>query len=322
MSGTEMFSPAIEEHDGVLIGPIRGPRQMLSVQEDDGHASIHDDTTAQKLGFKGGTIEGPTHFTQFVPLAVTIWGERWLSHGCLSAHYRAPVFEGDQVRAFLRRPEGSAAIADIWMLREDGTEILRGTASVGPEFPASAIDRRLTELVPLADPVILADVRIGDRSARRPVRMDKDQHMGALYPFTLRQKLERITEPSPFYDSADHRFGRPIAPMEMISVLMQYTARDDGYRTRGPVVGLFADQEIRLLDGPIYVSEDYEIEREVVFLSGSRRTESVWTRSTLYRAGAQQAIATMLLNVASLKDTYAGYAAEHAQLYGKGAAAT
>ena len=110
--------------------------------------------------------------------------------------------------------------------------------------------------------------------------------------------------------------------MEMVSVLMQYTARDDGYRTRGPVVGLFADQEIRLLDGPIYVSEDYEIEREVVFLSGSRRTESVWTRSTLYRAGAQQAIATMLLNIASLKDTYGGYAAEHAQLYGKGTVAT
>jgi hypothetical protein len=174
------------------------------------------------------------------------------------------------------------------------------------------------ELAPLTDPVILADVRVGDRSPRRPVGMDVDQNMGALYPFTLRQKLERITEPSPYYDSAAHRFGRPVVPLEMISVLMQYTAREDGYRTRGPVVGLFADQEVRLLNGPIYVSEDYEIEREVVFLSGSRRTESVWTRSTLYRSGTQQAIAMMLLNVASLKDTYGGYAAEYAALYGKG----
>jgi hypothetical protein len=311
-----MFSTQIEERDGVLAGPARMPRQMLSVQEDDGHASIHDDATAQKLGLKGGTIEGPTHFSQFVPLGVAMWGERWLSHGCLSAHYRAPVFEGERVRAFLRRPEGGADIGEIWMLREDGTEILRGTASVGPKFSPSALDRRLGELAPLTDPVILADMRIGDRSLRRPVSMSKDQRMGALYPFSLAQKLERITEPSPIYDSSDHAFGRPIVPMEMVSVLMQYTARDDGYRTRGPVVGLFADQEIRLLDGPIFVGEDYEIEREVVFLSGSRRTESVWTRSTLYRPGTQQAVAVMLLNIASIKETYARYAADHAELYG------
>jgi hypothetical protein len=289
---------------------------MLAVQEDDGHASIHDDATAQKLGLKGGTIEGPTHFSQFVPLGVAVWGERWLSHGCLSAHYRAPAFEGERVRAFLRRPAGGADIAEIWMLREDGTEILRGTASVGPSFSSSALDRRLDELNPLTDPVILADIHIGDRSPRRPVRMGKDQRMGSLYPFSLAQKLERITEPSPIYQGSDHAFGRPIVPMEMVSVLMQYTAREDGYRTRGPVVGLFADQEIRLLNGPVFVGEDYEIEREVVFLSGSRRTESVWTRSTLYRSGTQFAVAVMLLNVASIKETYERYTVEHAQLYG------
>lgn len=310
-----MFATPIEEEGGVLAGPARGPRQMLAVQDDGGHASIHDDATAQAIGFKGGTIEGPTHFSQFAPLAFAVWGERWLTHGCLSAHYRSPVFEGEQVRAYLRRPEGGGNVAEIWMMRDEA-EILRGTASVGPGFPPSALDRRLGELTPLADPVILADVRIGERTPRTRVRMDFDQHMGPLYPFTLAEKLQRITDPSPLYDGTEGRFDRPIVPMEMVSVLMQYTARDDGYKARGPVVGLFADQEIRLLDGPVFVGEDYEIAREVVFLSGSRRTESVWTRSTLYRPGTDHVVAEMLLNIASIKETYAPYAAEYAALYG------
>ena len=69
-------------------------------------------------------------------------------------------------------------------------------------------------------------------------------------------------------------------------------------------VGLFADQEIRLLNGPLFVDQDYELEREVVALSGSRRTESLWVRTTVFdgAAGASP-VATMLLNHAILKDS-------------------
>jgi hypothetical protein len=310
------FDTAITEHEGVLSGPLRAPKQMLAEQEYDGHTSIHDDATAQKLGFKGATIEGPTHFSQFAPLGVALWGERWLSHGCISAHYRAPVYEGEEVKAFIRRPENSGVQGEIWMLRANGDEILRGTASVGPDFPPTALEERLNTLVPLADPVILADVKVGMRSARTPVRMDSEQHMGALYPFSLVQKLTRITEPSAFYNSSEHLWGRPIVPIEMISVLMQYSARENSFKTRGPAVGLFADQEIRLLDGPVLVGEPYDIERQVVALTGSRRTESVWVRSTLYARGSDRQIAAMLLNLATMKETYAPYAQEHASLYG------
>jgi hypothetical protein len=99
-------------------------------------------------------------------------------------------------------------------------------------------------------------------------------------------------------------------------VLMQYSSRAATFATRGPAVGLFADQEIRLLAGPVFVSEPYEIEREIVFLSGSRRTESMWVRSTLYAAGSDQKVAVMLLNLAIMKETYARYAEEHTALYG------
>jgi hypothetical protein len=286
------------------------------VQAYDGHASIHDDATAQKLGFKGGTIEGPTHFSQFAPLGYAVWGKQFLIGGCISAHYRAPAFEGEEVKAFLRAPGAHSRQAEIWMLRSDGVEILRGTASVGPDFPVSALDARLATLSPLADPVILADVKVGMRAPRAPVRMAMDQHMGALYPFSLAQKLARITEPSALYNGADNDWGRPIVPLEMISVLMQYSSRANSFKTRGPAVGLFADQEIRLLDGPVFVDEPYDVEREIVSLSGSRRTESMWMRSTLFGAGTARPVASMLLNLATMKETYAPYAKEHAALYG------
>ena len=57
-----------------LCGEWRHPRQMLDNQTYDGHVSIHDDKMAAYLGFSGAPIEGPTHFSQFVPLLVDLWG--------------------------------------------------------------------------------------------------------------------------------------------------------------------------------------------------------------------------------------------------------
>jgi hypothetical protein len=199
------------------------------------------------------------------------------------------------------------------MTRRDGTEILRGTASVG-DVTGTALSQRLKELKPLTDAVILHDIKVGMKTARQNVKMDFDQHMGDLYPFSLAAKLKVITEPSPYYSGRDNPWGRPIVPFEMLSVLFQYRAREDRLPVRGPAIGLFADQEIRLLRGPLFVGENYTTEREVVALSGSRRTESMWVRTTVF--GADNApVATMLLNGASIKQSYASYEKEYATLY-------
>jgi len=309
------FDTEITETAEALIGPWRQPRQMLHAQTYDAHASIHDDATAQKLGFKGGTIEGPTHFSQFAPLGARLWGQAWFESGCLSAHYRNACFEGEEVQAILSKPPAGASQCQIQMVKRDGTEVLRGTASIGEPHAATALETRLTELKPLADPVILREVKIAQTSKRQAVRMAFDQTMGDLYPFSLRQKLAVITENSPYYSSADNPWRKPIIPMEMLSVLFQYRSKDDPLPARGPAVGLFADQEIRLEKGPLFVDEAYEVEREVVALSGSRRTESVWMKSRVYDK-ADALVATMLLNMATMKDSYAPYEAENRQLYG------
>jgi hypothetical protein len=313
----EAFETIITEASGSLAGPWRRPHQMLNAQVYDSHASIHDDATAQKLGFRGGTIEGPTHFSQFAPLCARVWGRAWFETGCISAHYRNACFEGEEVQAILTRLGAEQDQCAIQMFKRDGTEVLRGTVSVGNPKLATALDQRLSELKPLSDPVILRDVKVGMRTGRQAVRMDFEQNMGELYPFSLADKLAVMTEPSPYYQAeagADSPWGRPIIPMEMLSVLFQYKSRDDRLPIRGPAVGLFADQEIKLLNGPLFVGQDYELEREVVALSGSRRTESLWLRTSVYASDHLPA-ATMLLNLASIKDSYAPHAREYAELY-------
>lgn len=311
------FDTEITETADALIGPWRQPRQMLQAQTYDAHASIHDDATAQKLGFKGGTIEGPTHFSQFAPLGARLWGRAWLETGCMSAHYRSVCYEGEEVQAILSKPLPGMSQCQIQMVKRDGTEVLRGTASVGEPHAATALEVRLAELKPLADPVILRDVNVAQTSKRQTVRMAFDQIMGDLYPFSLRQKLAVITENSPYYSGADNPWRRAIIPMEMLSVLFQYRSKGDPLPAKGPAVGLFADQEIRLVQGPLFVDEDYEVEREVVALSGSRRTESAWVKTRVFdKTGTM--VATMLLNMATLKESYAPYEEEYRQLYGAG----
>ena len=71
--------------------------------------------------------------------------------------------------------------------------------------------------------------------------MDFDQNMGDLYPFSLAEKLKVITEPSAYYAQEHNPWGRAIIPMEMLSVLFQYRAREtaadprtSGRAVRGP----------------------------------------------------------------------------------------
>jgi hypothetical protein len=291
-----------------ICGPLRRPQQMLAEQEYGGHSSIHDDAMAEKLGFRAGPIEGPTHFSQFAPLLVQLWGRAWFERGCFSAHYQNMVVEGEEVRAFVALPVPGTTSTAAWAQKADGTPVLEASASLGAENAPTLLEQRLASLRPPGELRILADLRVGMTGAEdERVRMDARQHMGALYPFSLEQKLARITESSPWYaDPTSTPWGRAIIPLEMVSVLVEYSSPKAKFPVKGPAVGLFADQEIRMIDGPLFVGEDYLIRREIVALSESKRTESYWVRSRVYDASGKTLKAEMLLNHASLKDSYAG----------------
>ena len=298
-----------------ICGPLRSPKQMLEHQEYDGHSSIHDDETAEKLGFKAGPIEGPTHFSQLAPLMFELFGQAFFERGCISAHYQNMVVEGEQVRAFATAHPGGTS-AYVWLEKSDGTPVLEASASVGPEHGSTLLEQRMAKLRPPGPLVILEDLAVGMKGAAdEAVRMDPDQHMGKLYPFSLNQKLAKITETSPWYsDPSSTPWGKAIIPLEMISVLAEYSNHQARFPVKGPAVGLFANQEIRLVRGPLFVGEDYLIRREIAALSESRRTESYWVRTQIFDPTGEELLAEMLLNHASLKHSYANYEMRLAEL--------
>ena len=301
-------------HSDWLSGEFRRPRQMLGDQEYDGHLSIHDDQMAEDLGFAGAPIEGPTHFSQFVPLLHQVFGDDWFVRGCISSHYQNMVVEGEEVQAMVEKTptEGLVRIA---AQKRDGTPVLMGTASLGPDYGETELEQRMARLRPADQLVILADLQVGQKGAGNPerIRMDMDQHMGDMYPFSNAQKLQKITENHRYY-SEESPWGKPVVPLEMVSVLTQYTSGQSGFRTRGPAIGLFAGQQIKMVSGPLLVGEDYLLEREIIALSESRRTESNWILSRVYHAETKELVAEAILNSATLKDSYANYEADAAAL--------
>jgi hypothetical protein len=309
-----MNSPFAERPS--LCGPWRKPRQMLAEQIYDSHKSIHDDATAASLGLRAGPIEGPTHFSQFDPLLFQLFGQAWFETGCISAHYQNMVVEGEEVRAFVQLSATGAGATRIWAEKRDGTPVLTGSASVGTlseaQAAASEIGQRLARLRPPAQLVINRELKVGQQGAGNPerVRMGFKQHMGAHYPFTLADKLAVITEPCNWYTpegGPESPWGRAIIPIEMISVLLGSSMDLAGFRGKGPAVGLFAGQEIRLVAGPLFVDHPYELEREIIALSESARTESVWVRTRIFDGLKRSLVGEMILNSATLKASYAAY---------------
>jgi hypothetical protein len=303
-----------------IYSEFRHPRQMLGTQEYDGHLSIHDDKMAEDLGFSGAPIEGPTHFSQFVPILHELFGDAWFERGCISAHYQNMVVEGEEVRAIVEPLAEGSTITRISAEKRDGTPVLTGTASVGPDYGETEIEQRMARLKPSDQLVILSDLAVGQKGAGNPedAIMDFDQNMGHMYPFSLNDKLTCITEMHPYYTvegAASSPWSKPAIPVEMISVLANYK-NESGFRTRGPAVGLFAGQEIRMINGPLLVNHPYQIEREIIALSESRRTESNWVRSSIYDKETRELVCEVILNSATLKDSYANYA-QDAKALGK-----
>ena len=190
--------------------------------------------------------------------------------------------------------------------------MLTGTASIGPEHPETELEARLARRGDPGELFVIDQLEVGLRSTGdERVTIGFDQPNGALYPFSLEDKLARITEPHPWYTAegaASAPWGRAVVPMEMISVL----AHKSGPRwpVRSPAIGLFLDMEIRLLAGPVFVGQEYVLEREIVGLGQSRRTESYWTKTVLRDAGTRQATASVLLHAGVFKESYPGYPKE------------
>lgn len=251
--------------DNVISGPVRHGRNLSFGVK----GSIHDDATAQEIGFRGGTVAGDIHLDQFAPLLVEAFGPRWFETGSLSLHFKHATTDNEPVIAFLERPSASEDTqVKAWMETPEGIVVCEGTAGIGnPAEPTALYQRDLRPVDPKTLK-IMHDVVIGEpldtvvlrpRAAEQSARIEK----------------QLLTEPLPSYIGSSP-WGGPIASPLTTAQLLHWEPVQPLARRLPPFIAMFGAMEIRMHHGPILLGHSYRVTGKVVAVSDSPKTEVLW----------------------------------------------
>ena len=238
----------------VWTSEFRSPRNSAAEVK----GSIHDDATASKLGFRGGTVAGSIHMDQFVPGLLELYGERWFETGGMSLYFTKATTDAEAVQATV---EGAADHARLTMHDVPGDQICEGTASDRPD-PQSELEKRIVAQAPAAPGAlrILKELAVGEEHRDIPVRVEAEQ---------LLASLETLTEPLPVY-----RDELVLPPSHLIRLTHQVRKHTVG--KAGSSVGLFGALETQALAGPLRAGVDYVARTRMLKLTESPKTENAW----------------------------------------------
>ncbi|MGE0599261.1 MAG: hypothetical protein AB7J35_07540 [Dehalococcoidia bacterium] len=266
---TTTSDSSISIADGVISGPIR--RSINNSK--DAKGSIHDDATASKLGFRGGTVAGSIHNELFPPLLLEAFGQRWFERGTLSMYYMNATTDREAVRASLRQPPAGATDAQVeaWVTREDGMQVAQGTASVGDPGVPTALLARPLDRFEAGDLRLLKGVEPGRRFDPVQVSIMLEQQQ---------ERMRIVTEPLDWFVS-DSPWGKPVA---MLAPMVRLLYAKSVASLRGPIgtaVGLFGAIELRNINGPVFVDTEYTCTGEVIAVGQSPKTEYMWFETGL-----------------------------------------
>jgi hypothetical protein len=286
----ELFS--VTEKDGAITGPLREPRNSAI---NAGAGSIHDQATAKKLGFRGGTVAGSLHMEQFPPLLIESLGNNWLNTGNMSLYFRYATTDGESVQASARRPDGdSSQISsqiDIWMDDPSDNRVCDGTACVGDPDLNSAVRKRMSSIPEARDLRILSNVEIGKAGPVVATNIDQEKLDG---------RLAVITEPLEAYTNAElfgHRILTPALQVQAMrpgeSALLP---RDGNFG-----VGLFGAIELQLIDGPAFVDYDYETVAKILAVGETPKTEYFYYESMLLDPKNGDTVMSMIMMIRFMK---------------------
>ncbi|CAK9118348.1 unnamed protein product [Durusdinium trenchii] len=289
-----------------LLGAWRRPPNDLQEQVvGGGHKAIHDDATAAQA-----------------------FGPAWFETGSISVHFVNMVGHLQPVRCFLERSDASQR--KVWMEHLDGRLVFDGTASVGTRnasSPKTMAQTKIANVKPVKGRLLFTRHEMGTESLElEPARIDFDQVVGPLFPFTHRRKLELITEFHPWFSEeagSSSPWGRPILPPESFNQIMLGMVGgalgprfpslpgdawlEEALKGRTPV-GLFGGCEVILHAGPVFVGEDYQCRRQLVACGETPKAEFRWTRTFLYEKKSGKLVAEMTLQDMQLKNSLEGYA--------------
>ncbi len=274
--------------DGVFSGPVRAPRNSAKHL---GAGSIHDDATAQKLGFRGGTVAGSLHMDQFPPLLLQALGDDWLRSGGMSLYFKYATTDGEPVQAFCAAPTPDSRRIPIWMDDAQGHRVCDGTANLGGEDLESLCRQRLNDTAFPKDIRILAALSPGDTSPAVPTRISAE---------ALARRLPVITEPLPGYQDPS-LFGHLLAPPSLQVQALRAGESLVLQRDKEFGVGLFGAIELQALAGPVLVDYPYETFTKVLLVGETPKTEFFWYQSDLLDPNAGTTVARMLMMLRFMK---------------------
>ena len=286
----ETTSAAIVEKNGVLIGPYRRPRNLAATVR----GSIHDDAMARKLGFRGGTVAGSIHMEQFPPVLLAAFGEHWFETGSLSCYFRNATMDGEPVRVLAQKPAAGGANAQInvWMERDDGTQVLEGTASVGQPAELSMLRRKLAEPRDAGEMRMLAHLSSGDAFAPVRVRLSDEE---------AAPRLAAITEPLGWYAGASPWGGPIVGPGLLVHLMTQAQA---GMKLgRAQAVGLYGAIEIRHVAGPVFADREYDVSARILATGQTPKTEYRWYETSMREASGTAEVASMTMMLRFMKSS-------------------
>ena len=272
---------SVQTETADLIGPFREPHNTAAQQQ----GSIHDDATATKLGFKGGTVAGSLHMDQFVPQMVEIYGDDWWRLGNLSLYFRQATVHGEAVRTFARRGEPHSR---LWMENQTGDLIMEGTASCAGSDPEAELVHRLAGQATAAPGSlrILAKNAVGDEARDVPLKITGE---------ALTQRLKTIPETMP--QSAGERACLPPS----MQVALFRGAQERIVRLASRAVGLFGAIELQSINGPLRADTDYDGRFRILALSESPKTENIWYQAWAADPKTGEDVASMVMYLRFMK---------------------
>lgn len=267
-------------NDYALQGPWRRPRNTSAHEK----GGIHDDATAQALGFSGGTVAGSIHMEQFPPFLIAHLGERWLEDGTLSLYFRSATTDGDPVKCAGATPRqtSNGQHMHVAMFDEPGNLVMDGTATTGAD-PDSLLRQKLKGVRPATDIRVLADVKVGEWCDPYKVRIPSEG---------IDRQLRVITEPMAMFGTPGQTSGR-VPPLSTLVHAMRDVERFIAL-TRGPFVGLFGAIEIDYHAGQPVTGTYYLLKGRALAIGDSPKTEIFWMESVLMDPESLQPRVTMI----------------------------
>ncbi|MGB9365483.1 MAG: hypothetical protein WCE79_05680 [Xanthobacteraceae bacterium] len=148
---------------------------------------IHDDTVAQRFGFRGALVPGVAVFAYMTHLPVARWGRAFLERGVADCRFLKPVYDGEMVRVTAESDGDGLAL-----LVESGEErCATGHAAMPAPREAPAIDS-LPAGVPPAERPKASEESLGVGRALGIAPFVADRAMLSAY-------LDEIRETEPLY---------------------------------------------------------------------------------------------------------------------------